>query len=472
MKTINKSKNSSEPVIGFSESLLILGVILCILGYPIIFKHQEPQAPLFISFVLLAVYGRIRGFKWDTVMGGMRHGLRAGVDPLIIFLSIGVLIATWIFSGTIPTIMYFGFEIISVKFFLPTVFIVCTLVGVACGSSFTTVSTMGIAFIGIGATLKINPGLTAGVIVSGAFCGSNISPLSGTTNLAASVGEISIYKHIKSLLTTDIPAWAICLILYTFLGLNSKNVSLGAVHQMMAGLQSGFWISGWAFLPVLLLIVLAIFQVPAIPSLGLGSLFAVVLGWIHAPKTSLTTITNTIMTGYVSHTGDKTIDTLLSKGGISSMLTSLALIIFALALGGLLIKFNIISAIINHLTGIVKTPGRLTFSTALTCIGVNLLVGEHYLAIILPGQSFLPSFDKLGLKRVDLTRILNDAGAAVNAIVPWSVSGVFIASTLQINPLSFIPWAFFPFLVTILTIIAGMLVKVSVKSPAANLATE
>jgi NhaC family Na+:H+ antiporter len=178
------------------------------------------------------------------------------------------------------------------------------------------------------------------------------------------------------------------------------------------------------------------------------------------------------MTGYVSHTGDKTIDTLLSKGGISSMLTSLALIIFALALGGLLIKFNIISAIINHLTGIVKTPGRLTFATALTCIGVNLLVGEHYLAIILPGQSFLPSFDKLGLKRVDLTRILNDAGAAVNAIVPWSVSGVFIASTLQINPLSFIPWAFFPFLVTILTIIAGMLVKVPVKSSAANLVTE
>lgn len=472
MKSIKISKNSAEPVIGFSESLLILGIILCILGYPIIFKHQEPQAPLFISFVLLAVYGRIRGFKWDTVMGGMRHGLRAGVDPLIIFLSIGVLIATWIFSGTIPTIMYFGFEIISVKFFLPTVFIVCTLVGVACGSSFTTVSTMGIAFIGIGATLKINPGLTAGVIVSGAFCGSNISPLSGTTNLAASVGEISIYKHINSLLTTDIPAWVICLIIYTFLGLNSKNVSLGAVHQMMAGLQNGFWISGLALLPVLLLIVLAIFQVPAIPSLGLGSLFAVVLGWIHAPKTSLTMITNTIMTGYVSHTGDKTIDTLLSKGGISSMLTSLALIIFALALGGLLIKFNIISTIINHLTGIVKTPGRLTFATALTCIGVNLLVGEHYLAIILPGQSFLPSFNKLGLKRVDLTRILNDAGAAVNAIVPWSVSGVFIASTLQINPLSFIPWAFFPFLVTILTVIAGMLVKVPAENPAANLATE
>lgn len=474
MKLLKKSTNKPEPVLSFGESLLILAVILCILGYLIIVKRQEPQAPLFISFVLLAIYGHLRGFKWQTVMDGMRSGLRAGVDPLIIFLSIGVLIATWIFSGTIPTIMYFGFEIISVKFFLPTVFIVCTLVGIACGSSFTTVSTMGIAFVGIGATLHINPGLTAGVIVSGAFCGSNISPLSGTTNLAASVGDISIYKHIKALLVTDIPAWAICVVLYTFLGLNSKNVSLAAVHQMMNGLANGFWISGWALLPVLLLIILAIFQVPAIPSLGLGSLFAVLLGWIHSPSTSISTITHTIMTGFVSHTGDKTIDTLLSKGGISSMLTSLALILFALALGGLLIKFNIISTIINHLAGIVKTPGRLTFATALTCIGVNLMVGEHYLAIILPGQSFLPAADKLGLKREDFTRILNDAGAAVNAIVPWSVSGVFIATTLQINPFAFIPWAFFPFLVTIIAIIAGALVKLpsSSSSPANEIATD
>lgn len=460
MSLFKKSKNRPEPIFSFGESLGILAVILCILGYLIIFKQQEPQAPLFIAFVILAIYGHLRGFKWNTVMEGMRSGLRAGVDPLVIFLSIGVLIATWIFSGTIPTIMYFGFQIISVKFFLPTVFIVCTLVGVACGSSFTTVSTMGIAFMGIGATLQINPGLTAGVIVSGAFCGSNISPLSGTTNLAASVSQINIYQHIKSLLVTDIPAWAICVILYTCLGLNAKNVSLNAVHQMMNDLADGFWISGWALLPVVLLIVLAIFQVPAIPSLGLGALFATALGWIHNPSTSITTITNTIMTGYVSHTGNKTIDTLLSKGGISSMLTSLALIVFALALGGLLIKFNIIGSIIDHLANAISTPGRLSLSTAIACIGVNTLIGEHYLAIILPGQSFLSSFDRLGLKRTDLARILNDAGAAVNAIVPWSVSGVFIAGALQINPLNFIPWAFFPFIVTILVVGIGFFLKV------------
>lgn len=459
MKLFKKWENRAEPHFSFIESICILLVIICILGYLIIVKAQQPQAPLFIVFTLLAVYGKLRGFKWDTIMNGMRSSLRAGVDPLIIFLSIGVLIATWIFSGTIPTIMYFGFEIISVKFFLPTVFIVCTLVGVACGSSFTTVSTMGIAFMGIGTTLQINPGLTAGAIVSGAFCGSNISPLSGTTNLAASIGDISIYQHIKSLLITDIPAWALCLIAYACLGFNSKNTSLTTVHQMMHGLASGFNISPIAILPVVLLIILAILQVPAIPSLGLGSLFAAFLGWMQAPKTSMTTITQTIMTGYVSHTGNKTIDTLLSKGGIASMLSSLALIVFALALGGLLIKFNIIGAIIHHSPKMVSSSGRVSLATALTCIGVNLLIGEHYLAIILPGQSFLGFFDKLKLKRKYLTRILNDAGAAVNAIIPWSVSGVFIAGALQISPLNFIPWTFFPFLVTILVILIGFFLK-------------
>ena len=263
---------------------------------------------------------------------------------------------------------------------------------------------------------------------------------------------------------TDIPAWAICLVLYTILGFNSRSVSLNAVHQMMHGLANGFWISCWALLPVLLLVILAILQVPAIPSLGLGSLFAALLGWIHAPATSISTITKTIMMGFVSHTGDKTIDTLLSKGGIASMLTSLALIVFALALGGLLIKFNIIGAIIDHISAAIQTPGRLTLATAITCVGVNLIVGEHYLAIILPGQSFLKSFDKLGLKRKFLTRILNDAGAAVNAIIPWSVSGVFIAGALQVNPLRFIPWTFFPFLVTILAVITGMFLKIPKKT--------
>lgn len=452
---MKKLIKKSEPILGLGESIIVLAVILGILGFLIIGQHQEPQAPLLIAFVVLMVYGRLRGFTWDTIIDGMRTGLRAGVDPLVIFLTIGVLIATWIFSGTIPTVMFWGFKIISIQFFLPTVFLVCTLVGIACGSSFTSVSTMGIAFIGIGTTLHFSPGLTAGAIVSGAFCGSNISPLSGTTNLAASTGEIDIYTHIKSLLWTDLPAWFISLIFFTLMGLHPKPASLHAINVMLDQLQNNFWISPWTMLPVILLIILAIFRVPAIPSLGLGALSAVILGWIHNPNISINSITELIMNGFVAHTPNKNINLLLSKGGISSMLTSLALIIFALALGGLLIKFNIIGVIITKIEESVKGIVGLTISAALTCIGVNLLVGEHYLAIILPGESFKEAFDHHNLPRTALTRVLNDAGAAINAVVPWSVSGVFIAGTLRVNPLDFIPFAIFPFLVTVLCILAG-----------------
>ena len=452
---MKKLIKKSEPILGLGESIIVLAIILGILGFLIIGQHQEPQAPLLIAFVVLMVYGRLRGFTWDTIIDGMRTGLRAGVDPLVIFLTIGVLIATWIFSGTIPTVMFWGFKIISIQFFLPTVFLVCTLVGIACGSSFTSVSTMGIAFIGIGTTLHFSPGLTAGAIVSGAFCGSNISPLSGTTNLAASTGEIDIYTHIKSLLWTDLPAWFISLIFFTLMGLHPKPASLHTINVMLDQLQNNFWISPWTMLPVILLIILAIFKVPAIPSLGLGALSAVILGWIHNPNISINSITELIMNGFVAHTPNKNINLLLSKGGISSMLTSLALIIFALALGGLLIKFNIIGVIITKIEESVKGIVGLTISAALTCIGVNLLVGEHYLAIILPGESFKEAFDHHNLPRTALTRVLNDAGAAINAVVPWSVSGVFIAGTLRINPLDFIPFAIFPFLVTVLSILAG-----------------
>lgn len=452
---MKKLIKKSEPILSLGESIIVLAVILGILGFLIIGQHQEPQAPLLIAFVVLMVYGRLRGFTWDTIIDGMRTGLRAGVDPLVIFLTIGVLIATWIFSGTIPTVMFWGFKIISIQFFLPTVFLVCTLVGIACGSSFTSVSTMGIAFIGIGTTLHFSPGLTAGAIVSGAFCGSNISPLSGTTNLAASTGEIDIYTHIKSLLWTDLPAWFISLIFFTLMGLHPKPASLHAINVMLDQLQNNFWISPWTMLPVILLIILAIFKVPAIPSLGLGALSAVILGWIHNPNISINSITELIMNGFVAHTPNKNINLLLSKGGISSMLTSLALIIFALALGGLLIKFNIIGVIITKIEESVKGIVGLTISAALTCIGVNLLVGEHYLAIILPGESFKEAFDHHNLPRTALTRVLNDAGAAINAVVPWSVSGVFVAGTLQVNPLDFIPFAIFPFLVTVLCILAG-----------------
>lgn len=451
-------KKRKKPYVSFTESLIVIICILLVLGYLIIIKSQSPQVPLFLSVMLLMFYGFVRGFSWDTVMGGIEDGIKPGIIPLVIFLMIGILIATWIYSGTIPTIMYFGFKLISVKFFLPMVFVTCSLIALVCGSSFTTISTLGIAFMGIGETIGMNLGFTAGAIVSGAFFGANVSPLSGTANLAAAIGNIDLYEHIKSLVWTDLPAWVISFIIYLIAGLRHNNANLPMIVSMSKELQNNFWITWWVLLPVVLLLVAAWLKIPAVPSLAFGAVFAVILGWLHKPI-SINQIATYIMNGYVAHTGNTTMDKLLSKGGISSMLSSLSLIIFALILGGLLIKFGIIKTLITGIEKLINNAGKLIFATAITCFGINLLVGEQYLSIILPGESFKESFKKRNLIPTYLTRVLSDAGAAVNAIVPWSVSGVFISGALQITPFRYIPYSIFPIIVAILTILVGFILS-------------
>lgn len=459
LKNDNNTEKKKIVRMGVMEAILILVILFCILGFLIIGLRLSPQVPILTALTFLMFYGKIRGFDWDDIIEGIENGIKPGIIPLMIFLMIGSLIACWIFSGTIPTIMYFGFNIISAKFFLPTVFIVCSLVAIACGSSFTTVSTMGIAFIGIGTVLGINSGLTVGAIVSGAFFGANVSPLSGTTNLAAGIGKIDLYTHIKSLLLTDIPAFVISLIIYFLLGLGTRTSKLTQVAIMMEQVKQHFWISPWALIPVILLLTLAWMKVPAVPSLIAGSAMGLLVGVIHNHKVSISILANYVMNGYVAHTGNKMLDTLFSKGGISSMLSSAALIILALALGGTLIKFNVISVLINRMSTFVKTPGRLGLLTAIGSIGVNYLVGEQYLSIILPGQAFENSYDRLKLPHKYLTRTLNDAGAAVNSIVPWGVSGTFISGALQIEALKYIPFTFFPVIVTLMVIIEGFNLK-------------
>lgn len=450
---------STKPTVSFAESLGILIALLAILGYLIIGQKLTPHIPILFVFMLLLLYGKWKGFSWDEIHEGIVEGIKPGIIPIIIFLLIGVLVATWILSGTIPTIMVYGFKIISVKFFLPTVFVVCALVGVTVGSSFTTVSTMGIAFLGIGHILGFDNAMTAGAVVSGAFLGNNISPLSDTTNLAAGIGGVNLFEHILNMMYTVIPAFIISIVGYIFLGHQSGSADLQSVDAMVQTLHQGFWISPITLLPVAVLFLFAWKKVPAIPTLLVGSTVAVILAFINDHHLSLAKVSTILMGGYVADTGDQSIDTLLSRGGIESMLGSAALIILALGLGGLLIKFNIVATLIDKIKGYVNNPAKLIALTALSSVGINLLVGEQYLSIILPGETFKSSFTRLGIDKKYLTRTLADAGAAVNSLIPWGVSGTFIMGTLKVGALEYLPYAFFPLLCPIITVILGIFLK-------------
>lgn len=450
-----RMRDEMNKKISLKECISVLIIMLAILGILIIGFHLTPHIPILVVFTLLLFYGRFRSFTWDEIHDGIVNGITLGIIPIIIFLLIGVLVASWILSGTIPTIMVYGFKIISVRFFLPTVFLVCAIVGVTVGSSFTTISTVGIAFLGIGYILGFNDAMTAGAVVSGAFLGNNISPLSDTTNLAAGIGNINLFEHIENMVFTDLPAFVISLVGYFFLGNSNKTANLSSIDSMVKNMQLNFWVSFWTLIPLIILFAMAIKRIPAIPTLLVGSLSAIILAFIHDPKLTIPKVADTLMNGYVAHTSDQKLNVLLSRGGIVSMLNSASLIILALALGGLLIKFEIVGTIVQELKEKMNRSSRLIGFTALSSIGINLIVGEQYLSIILPGETFKKSFDQAGLDKKYLTRTLADSGVAVNALIPWGVSGTFIMGTLKVGALSYGPFAFFPILAPILTILVG-----------------
>lgn len=441
------------------EAIVILIVMLSILGILIIKFQITPHIPILMVFTLLMFYGKIRGYSWDEIHDGIVEGIKPGIIPIIIFLLIGVLVATWIAAGTIPTIMVYGFKIISIKYFLPTTFILCALVGITVGSSFTTISTIGIALLGISHILGFSSALTAGAIVSGAFLGNNLSPLSDTTNLASGLAKVDLYEHIKSMLQTALPSAAITFIFYLVVGSGAKAGAMASIQSMSHILQSNFDISFWSILPVLVLFIFAWFKIPAIPSLLTSSLVSVCVTLLRGvQQLTLKEICDMLMSGYVSQTGNKQIDGLLSRGGIESMLGSAALIILALALGGLLIKFQVITTLINQIQTFVNTPGKLIMMTIFSSVGINFLVGEQYLSIILPGETFKSAYDKIGLDRKYLSRTLSAGGSAVNSLVPWGVSGIFISGTLGINPLEYVKFATYSYIEPLMTILIGFTV--------------
>lgn len=445
--------------ISLKESIAVLIVLLALLGVLIIGFQLSPHIPILAAFMCLLFYGRFKKFSWDEIHDGIVKGITPGIIPILIFLLIGVLVASWILSGTIPTIMVYGFKLVSVRFFLPTAFLVCAIVGVTVGSSFTTISTIGIAFLGIGHLLGFNDAMTTGAVVSGAFLGNNCSPLSDTTNLAAGIGGVNLFEHIAGMRYTDFPAFVLSLLFYTILGQNSHSADLASINEMIQNMKASFWISPWTLIPLVILFGGAIKKIPAIPTLLAGSTAALVLSFIHEKSLTIGKAADILMNGYVAHTPDPKLDELLSRGGIMSMLGSASLILLALALGGLLIKYLIVETIVQELKEKMDRPSRLVGFTALSCIGVNLIVGEQYLSIILPGETFKCSFDEVGLSKNYLTRTLADSGATVNSLVPWGVSGTFIMGTMKVSALHYLPFAFFSILAPVFTIIGGFLLN-------------
>jgi len=441
--------------VSFREAIGILVIMLIVLGFGVIKFGLSPQTPVLVVIGLLILWAKVRGSEWDDIFDGITNGVKNGIIPIFIFILIGALIGTWIAAGIIPSMMVAGFHLISAQWFVPSVFLVCALIGTSIGSAFTIVSTIGIALFGMGQTLGMNPALVAGAIISGAIFGDKTSPLSDSTNLASAIAEDDLFDHIKNLMWTTIPAFIISLILYTILGNAGSSAKLTNIDTTLNVLNSHFIITWWAILPIALLFACSIMKIPAIATLILNVTVTVGMIFIEKPSTPVKDVAGFIESGFVSKTGNANVDALLTRGGIASMMGTVSLIFLTLSLGGLLMKFDVIQTAMAPLTKKLKTPGSVITATIISGIGVNIFVGEQYLSVILPGKAFKETFNKRGLDNLALSRVLEDGGTVINYLIPWGVAGAFVANTLGVPTLSFLPFCFFSLLSPLLSILSG-----------------
>nr|WP_137627340.1 Na+/H+ antiporter NhaC [Lactiplantibacillus daowaiensis] len=450
-----KKQKTWQPV-SLTEALIVLLCMLAIMGLGVIKFGLSPQTPVMLVIALVILWARVRGADWDHIHGGIIDGIKTGIIPIFIFLLIGALISVWIAAGIIPSMMVFGFHLISAQWFVPSVFLVCAIIGTSIGSAFTIISTIGIALFGIGTTMGINPALIAGAIISGAIFGDKTSPLSDSTNLASAIAESDLFSHIRNLMWSTIPAFVVSLILYTILGTGAATENnLGKINTTLAVLNQHFTITWWAALPLILMLVCAIRKVPAIATLLMNIGLAIVMIFIEQPHTALSQIATWIETGFVAKTGNAGVDQLLSRGGISAMMGTVSLILLTLSLGGLLMKFNLIQTAMVPLAKRLNGTGATVTAAILAGIGVNIFVGEQYLSVILPGKAFKTTFNDRGLANLALSRVLEDGGTVINYLIPWGVAGAFAANTLGVSTLAYLPFCFFSLLSPIFSIISG-----------------
>ncbi len=429
-----------------------MGTIL----YSMLVLKTEPHIPLLISLVLISLLALLFGFKWEVMEKGIVQGITIGIKPVLILMVIGMLIGTWMMSGTVPTLLYFGTSFISAEWFTISALAVTIIVSTFTGSSFTTIGTVGVALMGLSASLGIHPGLAAGAIICGACFGDKMSPLSDTTNFAPAVAGVQLFRHIQHLMWTTIPALLLTFIIFIVIGSGSGvSGSLSTIETVQDSLQEFFKISGWTLISPLIVIILAVKRVPTLPALMIGVITGIATVLIVQGQSSIAEILSMLQNGFEGNSDDKIVNEIVNRGGIQSMMWSISLIWIALALGGLVQSVGILKTLMDTLENRIKGMGNTIATTALSSIGVNVLTGEQYLSILIPGQTFKAKFEKEKLGLPNLSRTLEDAGTLVNPLIPWGVSGAFFASTLEISVLSYLPYVFFLYLSPIFTILFG-----------------
>jgi Na+:H+ antiporter, NhaC family len=448
---------SIERKVPFGLAVIPLLVMVVSMAVTIVKFEGDPHIPLIIGTVVAGLVAWFAGFKWDFIEEGIYKGIKMALPAILIIITVGMIIGSWIGGGIVATMVYYGLKILSPSMFLVSITVITALITLAIGSSWSTMGTIGVAGMGIGMSMGIPAPMVAGAIISGSYFGDKMSPLSDTTNLAAGITGTDLFAHIRHMIYTTVPAFLIALGVYWYLGRDFSNAGVDnqQIIEIMNVIQSNFVVSPWLLLVPAAVILLVAFKIPALPALIVG----VFLGWITqftVQGGAIADAVNTLQNGFTIETGNASVDELFSRGGIQDMMYTVSLALIAMAFAGVMEQTGMLSSIVERILKLARTARSLVVSTVATSFLTNVAAGEQYLSILLPGRMYKKAYDDKGLHSKNLSRAIEDGGTVTSPLVPWNTCAVFIISALSVHPFEYAPYAVLNFTVPILSIIFAL----------------
>ena len=438
------------------EALISLVSLVVGISISIVVYGADPHIPMLLGVFVAAVMAWKAGFEWEVVQAGMLKGISNSLQAIVILSIIGILIGVWILSGVVPTLLYYGLKILHPKIFLVATVLICSVCSLATGTSWGTTGTIGVALIGIGAGLGFPLPLVAGAVLSGAYFGDKMSPLSDTTNLAPAMAGTDLYTHIRHMVYTTGVSYGLTLIIEIIIGLfyRGGSANIETVNQILTTLDSNFTINIVFLLPPVLVMVCAFKKMPAIPGITMGVLSAAILGFLFQGN-GFGDFLAAGYGGYTSSTGVEAVDSLLTKGGFSSMLYAISIVICAMMFGGIMEHTNQLKVIVNKILQKANSDASLITATVLTALGANIVLCDQYMAVVMAGRMYAQAYPDRGLHPKNLSRAVEDSATVTAPLVPWNSGGAYQSATLGVATIAYLPFAFFNWLSPLVTLIYG-----------------
>ncbi|MBR9856211.1 MAG: Na+/H+ antiporter NhaC [Gammaproteobacteria bacterium] len=449
--------NNNTPKIPFAMAMLPIILMIGAMLVTIVIFEGSPHIPLAFGTTVAALVAWKHGYKWQQIEDSIYSGIKLALPAVVIIMLVGVAIGAWIGGGIVASMIYYGLQILSPSLFLVSITLICAVVSIAIGSSWSTMGTIGIAGMGIGISMGIPAPMVAGAVISGSYFGDKLSPLSDTTNLAAGLTGTDLFEHIKHMLYTTIPGLLIALAVYWYLGLSfgANDSEFENIATTMAILQDNFVISPWLLLIPVFVIVLVTRKVPALPALIVGISLGF-LSQVFIQGGSVADAVKALQAGFSIETGNEMVDGLFNRGGLESMMYTVSMTIVAMTLGGVLENTGMLKAIVAKILSKSRSAKSLIPTTIASCFMTNATCSEQYISVVVPSRMFAGAYKERGLHSKNLSRALEDGGTLTSVFIPWNTCGVFILATLGVHALEYAPYAVLNFAVPLLSILFAL----------------